>query len=268
MRITIKERLRPFSHTPGTRLLLPGTTQIVQIFPKGEKDVGHKHFLVTQDLERGRILVVGDKGRYEITGEGRPPLERLSLGSHKKQDWDLVTRRLDLAEILPVWFSLGQWTPPVPYTPAPSLLEEGDFLAAFRAGFSDLFVPRNTDLQHHGFDLPPIVGDPLALLTEGAKKIRALFIEEGERLSLLPHLPLKFHAGRMTGLQTKWGELSIEWSKKRLRRALLIPSCSGPLHLTLQRDLKSWRCQGKRMDREVPLVLEEGVPLHLDRFEK
>ena len=34
-------------------------------------------------------------------------LEKLSLGCHKKQDWQRVKRRLLLEEILPIWFSLG-----------------------------------------------------------------------------------------------------------------------------------------------------------------
>ncbi|QLH35365.1 MAG: hypothetical protein HWD61_03745 [Parachlamydiaceae bacterium] len=35
-------------------------------------------------------------------------IDRLSLGNHKSQDWDMVKRRGDLTEILPVWLRLGQ----------------------------------------------------------------------------------------------------------------------------------------------------------------
>jgi hypothetical protein len=38
------------------------------------------------------------------------PVERLSLGNHKIQDWDMICRRLDMKEIFPAWFRLGQLT--------------------------------------------------------------------------------------------------------------------------------------------------------------
>src|SRR5262249_35752829 len=37
-----------------------------------------------------------------------PELERLSLGNHRAQDLDLIRRRKDLSEILPIWHRLGQ----------------------------------------------------------------------------------------------------------------------------------------------------------------
>jgi hypothetical protein len=89
-------------------------------------------FTVFLDLEKGQIdvdmaLVSGSYIRYSIkaTPDGihlssespksdlyrAPQGERLSLGNHKAQDWDLVCRRLDLKEILPTWKRLGELTP-------------------------------------------------------------------------------------------------------------------------------------------------------------
>lgn len=65
MRITIAERLRPFSHLPGTTCLLPGTPYEFRFYPTrlGSHDL-HLHgpvedFTVQQDLEKCRLTVWG-----------------------------------------------------------------------------------------------------------------------------------------------------------------------------------------------------------------
>lgn len=188
MRILIAERLRPYSHTPGTHCIVPGSSMSAQIFPCLVKFRDHrqamsnlvaeihfdltgpwKKFTVLQDLERGWIQVWGEtphgfvryrlishspgsgvslylekapNDRLELTqGNTKhilkskeslplvfkdqenhlytpPTTDRLSLGNHKAQDWDLVRRRLDLKEILPAWFRLGQLIPPLEIPPA------------------------------------------------------------------------------------------------------------------------------------------------------
>src|SRR5262249_7585826 len=40
-----------------------------------------------------------------------PYIDRLSLGSNKKMDWELVNRRNNLTEILPFWHRVGQCIP-------------------------------------------------------------------------------------------------------------------------------------------------------------
>jgi len=90
MRITIAERLRPFSHKPGIMAILPGSTSRVQVFPAliriddlSEKDPLPNaeikidiqgpvaDFTVLQDLEKGCVRVWGKtpKGffRYRLT---------------------------------------------------------------------------------------------------------------------------------------------------------------------------------------------------------
>lgn len=76
MKITIAERLRPFSHLPGISCLLPGSSLSLQVFPTqlrlhdltDRKVVGEatlsltgpvKDFTVVQDLERCEITVFG-----------------------------------------------------------------------------------------------------------------------------------------------------------------------------------------------------------------
>jgi hypothetical protein len=147
MKITIAERLKPFSHQPGVTCVLPGSDLVVQVFPVLIK-VGNKEipleltgpvedFTVQMDLEKGCLWIWGvyregyqrfclwsEEGsfRFAQTRGSRktqiPSLsissnERLSLGCHKKQDWSLVDRRRDLKEILPHWLRLVNLLPPV-----------------------------------------------------------------------------------------------------------------------------------------------------------
>ncbi len=152
MKITIAQKLAPFSHTPGAQCLIPGTTCLVEAFPTLIRfhDFEYKiavqgpvtGFTLLQDLEKNCVFIFGkgkekfyrfrlraSDGGFELLCEKSkkkeffaapidfylPPIwERLSLGSHKKQDWDLVARRLDLKEILPVLFCQGRGTLPPP----------------------------------------------------------------------------------------------------------------------------------------------------------
>ncbi len=191
MRISIAQRLQPFSHTPGVLSLLPGSTIALQICPTliCVYDLSNakntliqeislplsgpvRDFTVQLDLEKGHLIVWGHfadgfvryrlfsinrenafainvekcpeegislsyadrpiraketliidegKGFFQETPLHVPPeTDRLSLGSHQKQDWDFVQRRADLREIFPVWLRLGQLIPQ-----SQSISEEG-----------------------------------------------------------------------------------------------------------------------------------------------
>ncbi|MBU6446084.1 MAG: hypothetical protein KGQ49_01640 [Verrucomicrobia bacterium] len=269
-------------------------------------------FTLQQDLERDCVYVFGkakegyfrlrieahDNG-FHIESEKGPlesdlikaenqlslqkPCERLSLGSHKAQDWDLVKRRMDLQEILPVLFCLGQkvpFIPPQPFTGTAQLLKLPDerkdleraLLSFVKAGFKGMLVPRLTDDEHQGF-IPASVekGNPFFLLAEGAKMIRSLFFKQNERrLSFLPHLPISFDAGRMVGLIAPGiGTLDFEWSKKLLRRVNIRAEISGEVILELQKEIQTFRAnKKKKLKKGEPLLLEAGKTIHLDRFEK
>jgi len=198
MRISIAERLRPYSHLPGSKLLLPLAGTRVQVFPALLKIEGEdfplslsgpvKNFTVQQDLERPSIRVFGEARegyfRYRLEDgnciierdPGKvlaglpktfsnkktelPFLDKLSLGSHKSQDWELIRRRLDLKEILPLIMRLGQLLPIATASTSGTgkLLEdlktaEKDLLydklcGFFLAGFSSLLYPRLNDSEH------------------------------------------------------------------------------------------------------------------------
>ena len=92
MRIQIAERLKPFSHEPGTFCILPGSSLRLQVFPafirvhdlQGQQPVPFaeilidvagpvQDFTVLQDLEHGKIIVWGHAKngffRYHITSD-------------------------------------------------------------------------------------------------------------------------------------------------------------------------------------------------------
>lgn len=352
MHITIAERQRPFSHTPGTRCLIPGTSLRATVYPtrvmlhdlsvypytmQGDYFLPLrgpvKDFTVQLDLEKGQIVAWGHYAegylRYRIgkgnsnksyslwlekwpEAAGSSPeffsaspelkeqplsLERLSLGCHKAQDWDLVLRRNDSSEILPYWLRLGQLTSSMPTEEEAGTLatlfscrsalqskEKQAVLPAFQnllhAGFEGILSPRLEDVDYQGYGLPPLPegfhGSPLPLLTEGAKLIRDLFIRwEGLRLDILPLLPPAFHCGRL--LQVKCGdvvEVDMEWSKKTIRRMVLSAKRDGSLVLGFQQGVKSFRLRtgprerGSRLPASEPIAIESGKVYDLDNFMK
>lgn len=348
MRIAIAERFRPYSHCPGTFVLVPGTTVRLQVFPSMISVCGMsgplphrnfsiqlpflgpvKEFTVQQDLEKGVVRAWGHARqgffRYACSRADSLPgiaffiekwpdmlpcpfpkaegtailwdkeVERLSLGSHKAQDWEMVSRRGAMEEIMPLWFRLGQMLPEIessregvlelldslcsaissnsPETILPS------FTPLFLAGFNGLLSPSLNDDFHQGLCLKEVGHEcrasPLAILTEGAKLIRSLFIrEEKHGLAMLPRLPPEFHCGRMTGVKSSFGELDFEWSKKLLRRVVLRPAKNCKVDFNFQKSLKSFRFRegnkdkGARLLTDQSLEFQAGKLYYLDNFQK
>lgn len=301
MRIEVQERYRPFSHLPGTISLVPGSFVSAQIFPA--KVVLHdlkegstreiqfdfqgpiEPFTVETDLERGWIRVFGRAASgyfsYRILSENGKvvivhkedkrefPLstneERLSLGVTKKQEWERIKKRGDMREIFPLWLKMASFSPT---TKEMCLIV--DLEKQFLCYFSGIFVPRSFDADHQNL-LPPLKDIPLSLLSEGARFIRSLFFQEKDKtLSLLPSLPSTFLCGRFTSLSFSLGKLSIEWSKKNLRRVMMQIERDGDLVLLLQ-NAKTCRIRASLQEKGViyqsgtTLSLKVGV-VYLDRF--
>jgi len=299
MRIKIAGKLRPFSHQPGIRCLIPFSTWEAQIFPTkiffkdlakdGSKEVEIpkqgpiKGFTVLQDLERGRIEVLGRAKdgyfRYFLDTfiekvELPISLKRLSLGYHKKQDWELIQRRAEMGEIFPYWIRLAQLIPELPLPKEPlgtmKLLDQLDLL--FQAGFQGILVPRLTDEYYLGLipdEKIPAGISPLGILHEGARRIERLFFYEEDGVwHFLPKLPKEFHSGRFIHLTTVSGDrIDMEWSKKELKKVVIYPQSNRIIHLKLQSSLHHYRLQKRvKMKHDQPLELQEGKTLYLDRF--
>ncbi len=215
-----------------------------------------------------------------------PKLERLSLGSHKSQDWEGVKRRSDLAEILPVWYQLGQV-----FSDRPIKGEEGalsllsgcldykGFYRLFLAGFEGMMCPRLFDSDYQGLALPPITNEdqsPFPLLTQGWRFIRNLFfLERKEALEFLPNLPVQFHAGRLVAIKTADGlTIDLEWTKKKLRRLAIRADGDVEKDFIFPKEFKSFRLKSNKSDKGrrircgEPLLFKNGTISYLDNFTK
>jgi hypothetical protein len=254
---------------------------------------------VQQDLEKGCIFIWGiaKEGRFRFKLEAKkeailfdgksfdyagphidgPARERLSLGSHKAQDWDQVVSRLDLRDILPVLFHLSQWVPPTPQVDTAMLrLLNESFESLLLAGFTGILSPRLIDDEYQGILPPeklPAHVSPCILVTEAGRRIRELFIkQEKGKISLSPG---SFECGRMTDVLLEGiGALDFEWSKGRIQRAILRATETATICFEMSKPLHSYRLRasmrekGRRMDAGSEWECQKGEIYFLDRFQK
>ncbi len=225
-----------------------------------------------------------------------PACDRLSLGNHKAQDWELIKRRSTLSEIFPLWHRLGQLLPAI----NEPIVEEGNlallaacqkslqqgrpeetqqiWLHLFQAGFHSLLVPRLKDEEYQGFShLPPLVNvqvSPLILLTEGSRLIRQLFIQQkGKEIAILPHLLPSLPQGRLISVPLEGvGVISLEWTKKTIRQLILFAEQDQEVCLHFRSDVRSYRWrqhpkeQGERKSCNSPLLLKKNCYYFFDNF--
>jgi len=356
VKIIVNNSLRPFSHTPGTFCLIPGTKWGVSAYPSklsfidlesldsGEVTLGIegpvKNFTCVQDLDKGRVYVFGMEKRgyfrFEIfaTSEGielalnrcfkegiaisvyeklirtlyrqdritldikvseiecfSKDIERLSLGSSKKQDWDLIVRRSDIREIFPIWLKLGILLPeknPPENHPLVQEIEkkikkrdrvniEGDFLNLFFSNFKGIMCPMRLPQNHLGIiNAKPFSFSPFILLQKGAKYIQRLFFEqEGLCIHILPCLPKALTCGRYINIQCdEVGVLDMEWSKKTIKKLKLHAKADNKIRFKLQKNIVSYRVRtslkdkGKVYKADDELPLQSGKIYFFDRFKK
>lgn len=292
MSIKIRTRFKPYFYEIGEPMLVPGTLNLVEIYPRSvlfedtELLIGVKgdikNFKVEADCERGWVRVsyfmAGEYISYRLKGDGVLPKERLSLGVHKEQDWRLIKRREDLSEILPLWFFMA---PPVlegeigPMKGLLRLIEALIFqrdrlnvgsklMQLFRAGFEGMLIP---SLHDNGMGLSDemVETTPWALLGRSRKLIRSLFIQETkEHIELLPCLPVEAKAGRFVDVQVGDFSLDFEWRKARVRRLEVRAERGGHIAFKFPGDPKTMRLHGKRVSCSETLYLEAGESISLD----
>lgn len=228
-------------------------------------------------------------------------IERLSFGNHKRQDWDLICRRGCLSEIFPLWHRLGQLIPATSANgvtgtaallePCRSAIGSGSpetildaFKALFLAGFEGGLSPRLHDSDFHGIKVggkalffdSSVNTSPLVLISEGAKLIRSLFLQEmNGKVRLLPALPPEFSCGRLVNAKCGIeGRISIEWSKKMLHKVVYAALADQTIAFEFCRGEARCRLRRSTHDRGVEYLSGQsidiiaGEPLWLDRFEK
>jgi hypothetical protein len=334
-RIVVAQKLLPFSHLAGSKVVLPGSILQITIYPTlilianrqihipltGPVD----DFTVQMDLEKGLVKVWGHykegflrytiqatvDGSFIIQAEKSPLAdlffstsantfvpqgnEKLSLGNHKAQDWDLVRRRSDLSEIFPIWFRLGQLLPDtvldisagtsallgncqLTIADQDKLKVIPSFINLFNAGFEGILSPRLSDTDFQGFNLketgPDFKGSAIALLKEGSNLIRSLFFRQRDNeLEILPLLPPEFHSGRFINISCgALGTIDIEWSKKTIRRLVFHSQSLNEIIFRFPKELKTFRvCERKNHKGQIvstgsPVSVQQGISYLFDNF--
>ncbi len=337
MNVSIAEKFRLFSHTPGAACLIPGTLWTLQAFPTRlcffhqdqrievilQLTGPVRLFTLEQDLEKRAVRVFGQAkegyfrlritaGRegFSLHAERVPtgglatslgtlqakdsslisldmtffePLrkERLSLGSHKKQDWDAVQRRLDLREILPPLLYLAQHIPILETTQVVFPEEKSNAVSLlttfFQAHCTNILVPRTTDDQHQGIAFPSVnqTLHPSALLHQAAQWARSLFLETTEtQISILSHLPSEFASGRFLDASLgRFGSLDMEWASSCLRKLVIKAAISGEIPFIWPKHVRSFRIrtdrfeQGRYQKTTEPFRAEAAATYFLDHFQ-
>ncbi|WP_213105684.1 hypothetical protein [Candidatus Protochlamydia amoebophila] len=221
--------------------------------------------MLDRSSEQGIVFKNQNKEQYVLKGKSmyliemmqrleHPSLERLSLGNHKRQDWDLIKRRLDLTEIFPIWYSLGQWIPtslginkPLEemgchFRKIEEIISQNQSDQAvpiwkqiFQATFQGILVPFWKDEFFQGVidqTISPVCS-PLALLKKGMHLMQRHFIQqEFNHIYLLPVLPPEFHCGRLLSIKlAEQGLLNMEWTKKVIRQVSFYSAQQQDLHL-------------------------------------
>lgn len=273
-----------------------------------------KEFTLLQDLEKGSIRIWGKPREgyfvFEISREGielirgkglkiisdgeekelrkneRRPLfkevfsvldktERLSLGVDRKLDIDLVLRRFDLAELLPLLFFLSQKVKKSP-TDRKNLATKEEFVDFLRVSFSSLLAPEREDKNYLGLSFEGLSDreSRMSLFSLAYASIKRLIVEENERLVyLLPHLFSEFHAGRLLGGIVSFGTVDLEWAKRKLKKAIFTANRDAIFTLNVPGKMKTFRLKRhiKERGRIFPIShsfeIKKGERYFLDKFE-
>ncbi|NGX56614.1 MAG: hypothetical protein K1060chlam5_00857 [Candidatus Anoxychlamydiales bacterium] len=216
-------------------------------------------------------------------------IEKLSFGSHKKQDIDLIKRREDIKEIFPFIFSLSQFFKcEKKYTSQifksiekkiknkDKLNLEEDFLNICKSFFFDFFTPR---IFH--FDYQNIFKenfgkiDPIIILKEFSRLLRnTLILEEKENVNILPLLMKEFFCGRFINVNLNFAIIDIEWSKKLIKKMIVKPKVDKKIHFKFQSKIDTFRVRsflkekGKVHKNNDLFFLEKNKTYFFDRFQK
>lgn len=223
-------------------------------------------------------------------------LEKLFLGVHKQQIFPALSQRKSLAEILPIWFALSQTLPTQKketaiYGGTAFFLQQckekiekkektqmtSSLLAFYEGAFEGVFSPRGEEVNFLGI-VPKSYGTfpPLLLLEKSYLLLRSLFFQEENSLfSFLPCLPPELPSGRMTHVKTKEEDLlHWEWSKKMMRKLIIIPGKTREISLVFPSSIDSFRVRrspkekGSLSYNGSSLLLEEKKILYFDHFQK
>lgn len=291
--IKIEQKLQPFSIFPGTFFQIPGSGLFCQIFHSLIQILDSSYniidqvfiepsedrfFCAMQDLHKIGVKIFLGKKRYWISSQGvigegslrsqkaSFSFEFLSLGINKKLEWEMIYRRKNLLEILPIWFRLGLLTPETSLSAEEKKSE--NFLL-----FSSIckeFFNQNKDKQYQlleklifscfSFNLVPQqqcirrpnhnrinINEqkkiPLFFLWKGSLFIKSLFIKiEGNTFYILPCLLKQFHSGRLINISCgSIGFIDLKWSKKTIKQVVFRSLHDGEVNFIFSKEIFKFR---------------------------
>jgi hypothetical protein len=213
-------------------------------------------------------------------------IEKLSLGSHKKQDMELIDRRSSLIEILPLVYLLAQKIPNISeksYLKTHLLKEiekknikdqkdeiEDLFLCFYKTYFSSILTPNDGDYSHQFFknmaDLK--LGVTRAVILKKAYEvIRHLFFKESKNeISLLPCLLTSFHQGRLINIDSTIGLIDILWSKKSLKMMTVRSTKTKKIKFNLQSHIKTFRIRKTKKEKGIVYKVDDLIKIEKDQI--
>lgn len=264
----------------------------VEIFGQAQEGffffyLSHQGEKLTLTLHRGKsvegslagkpfTLRKGESLEISVEGAVKPQIhvERLSLGINKELNWQAVEKRFDLKEMLPLLFFLGQ---KYPASKKLTLEKEKEYQLAIQAYFDGLLTPQTEDSKFLGLPIQALASSMTKeeIVASFYASIRSLFFQEKEgKIYLLPHLWPSLPSGRILSLQSSYGEIDIEWTKKKLRRVHLRAVKSGEISFVWPKEIASYRLKrhvkerGMTYTRENTIIVQAGHAYLLDRFER
>ncbi len=264
---------------------------------RGVSSKGFFAYQIIEENKKIKIKFVRGKKKKDILLPikkifSKEPIEELSFGMHKKLDLEMINRREDLKEIFPILFKLSQYIDHAEKIEigTASLLKdleksikkhkvvelEKQFEIFYKASFSKYFVPRLSD-EHQGIikDRKIEKKNSLYILYQIGRLIRSMFVlEDKKSIFILPTLLPSFHCGRMINIETSYGKIDLEWSKKLIRRMKIDVKKDATIKLNLQSKIKSFRVKtlhidmGKIYKSDDFISMKEGLTYFFDNFKK
>lgn len=222
--------------------------------------------------------------------EEDPNFEQISFGCYKAQDVDLMQRRKNPKEFLPLILTLAKIVPLIApsckmagcFELLPGIHKERDpkkldehLISIYLAAFEGIFCPRSNDTDYQGLTSSISEENPLCLLPLLKETILECFCRfEGGHLSLLSLLPHSLDAGKITRLKVPFGLIDMEWSKRKVKSIILSVEKSFSFYLSCTQGLKSCRVRSKNDTRgkihnlSEEMHVTEGMGYFFDKFAK
>jgi hypothetical protein len=237
------------------------------------------------DVQKGAAIVLS-------AGAGTPPrfpTPRLLLGCNKAPNWDRISDRPTMEEVLSLWYQLSSPNEEISLRPSSTLfgavveaVQKKDattiisaFETFFGAAVDGFFVPKRYDDLFLGHK-DPLLPNEMSLSqihSSLCSMIRSLFLrEEGGAVEILPCLPKELSSGRLLHETLLSGyQINVEWRKGQVRRVLLHATHDGMVTMKAHAATASIRLLSGGARKKVFAIgegveVQEGKNYLLDNF--